>query len=121
MKNLAKVLAVVFLNLLTVPLTEAAGPSPLEAYLKAYNDMAKLSAVKVNSLMAESKARDSYISTMANAQAKLISAKAALITAVANANATNASWYANELSYSNIYQKFVKPFEYPLLLVYYFV
>ncbi len=65
MKNLAKVLAVVFLNLLTVPLTEAAGPSPLEAYLKAYNDMA-------------------------NAQAKLISAKATLITAVANANATNA-------------------------------
>lgn len=90
MRNLTKVLAIVFLNLSIVPLTEAAGPSPLEAYLKAYNDMAKLSAIKTNSLTAESKSRDSYITTMADAQAKLMNARTAFITAVANANATNA-------------------------------
>ncbi len=65
MRNLALVSAVVFCNLLAAPLAQAEPPSPWEQYLKAYT-------------------------ATADAQAKLIGAQAALVTAISNAGATNA-------------------------------
>src|SRR3989344_4074170 len=65
MRNLALVSAVVFCNLLASPLAKAEPPSPWEQYLKAY-------------------------AATTDAQAKLIGAQAALVTAISNAGATNA-------------------------------
>jgi len=62
----------------------------LDAYVKAYTQMGKAAAVIFSQQNTQANARANALTTMADAQCKLISARAAWLTAVANANATNA-------------------------------
>ncbi len=84
-------LIVVLLAVMGRSAAAAAPPAEaLDAYVKAYTQMGKAAAVIFSQQNTQANARAKMITTMADAQCKLISARAAWLTAVANANATNA-------------------------------
>jgi hypothetical protein len=61
-----------------------------DAYVRAYTEMGKNAALLFNNQNTQITSQTSMFSAWAEAQAKMLTAKAAWITAVANANATNA-------------------------------
>jgi hypothetical protein len=65
-------------------------PEALDAYVKAYTEMGKNAAVLFNNQNTQATAQTSMFTARADAQAKMLAAQAGWITAVANANATNA-------------------------------
>lgn len=69
----------------------AAPPLPKEAYIKAYAEMGKATAIWSASQTSRANAQNNAITAWVDAQVKIINAKAAWITAVAQANATNAT------------------------------
>ena len=68
----------------------AQGAKGLDAYVHAYASMGKAAAALFADEKTRANAQANWVSTCAEAQAKMINARAAWITAVANANATNA-------------------------------
>ena len=72
------------------PAAAAPPAEALDAYVKAYTQMGKAAAVIFSQRNAQANAQANMISTMADAQCKMLSAKAAWLTAAANAEATNA-------------------------------
>ena len=65
-------------------------PEALDAYVKAYTEMGKNAAVLFNNQNTQATSQTGMFTAWADAQAKMLTAQAGWITAVANANATNA-------------------------------
>jgi hypothetical protein len=65
-------------------------PEALDAYVKAYTEMGKNAAVLFNNQNTQATAQTSTLTAWADAQAKILTARAGWITAVANANSTDA-------------------------------
>jgi hypothetical protein len=65
-------------------------PQALDAYVKAYSEMGKNAAVLFNNHNTHATSQTNMFTAWVDAQCKMLTAKAAWMTAVANANATNA-------------------------------
>jgi hypothetical protein len=65
-------------------------PEAMDAYVKAYTEMGKNAAVLFNNQNTQAAAQTSMFTAWADAQAKILTARAGWITAVANANSTDA-------------------------------
>ena len=86
-----RVVLIVVLTVATVGSAAAAPPSEaLDAYVNAYTSMGKAAALMSANQNAQANAQANWVTTCADAEAKLIAARAAWITAVSEANATNA-------------------------------
>ncbi len=74
----------------------SAGPpsQALDAYVKAYTEMGKNAAVIFNQDKTRADAQSKALTTWVDAQCKMLGAKAAWLTAVTNANGTNAKTLA---------------------------
>ena len=85
-------LSLIVLSVAGVGVSANAAPPPeaLDAYVKAYTEMGKNAAVLFNNQNARATSQTSMFTAWADAQAKMLTAQAGWITAVANANATNA-------------------------------
>jgi hypothetical protein len=65
-------------------------PEAIDAYVRAYTEMGKNAAVLFANQNTQATSQTGMFSAWADAQAKILTAKSAWITAVANASATNA-------------------------------
>jgi len=95
MRSFSPTVRLFLIVLLTVATPGAAAAAPpskaLDAYVNAYTSMGKAAALMFANNNTRADAQAKTITTWSDAQVKLITAQAAWITAVANANATNAT------------------------------
>ena len=94
MRSLMRSVYLFVISLLIFAAAGAAGAAPpskaLDAYVNAYTSMGKAAALMFANNNNQANAQAKWVTTMADAQAKLINAQAAWITAKANAKATDA-------------------------------
>lgn len=92
LKQSVQLFLIILLSATTVGSATAAPPSQAatDAYVNAYTKMGKAAALMFNHDNIRANARNAAITVLADAQSKIIKARAAWITAVANAKATNA-------------------------------
>jgi len=85
-------LSLIVLSVAGVGVSANAAPPPqaLDAYVKAYTEMGKNAAVMFNNENTRITSQTSMFTAWADAQVKILTAQAGWITAVANANGTNA-------------------------------
>jgi hypothetical protein len=89
-QNARLILVVLMIAGAAASASAAPPPEALDAYLRAYTEMGKNAAVLFSNQNTQVTARTSMLTAWADAQCKMLTAQAAWITAVANANSTDA-------------------------------
>jgi len=89
-QNARLILIVLMVAGAAVSANAAPPPEALDAYVRAYTEMGKNAALMFNNESTRADSQNKMLSAWADAQCKILTAKAAWITAVANANSTDA-------------------------------